>query len=276
MRYYPAPLLLFLATSFIVGVSPAASLIQNPFNDSTTGSSRRSFLQKSVETLFAVGASGIIVASKSPPPAHAAAAAVESSSIVTQTVKVTPVAHTFLSSTSNNGKTSLKPLRENDATRYFTNARVVHLFYDGDSDKAVQTARDILQLTLQRKAGQGPGVTPGKVHLLVNDIMGVMVGEDDSSFTNIQGLEILKDPSLKYALTNLPEGDVVFVAPKKSNGTIINGMLVEQSARTNGLNVGGSKSGGVISCLINGPKDPDSIVVLDGGYTTSTILWYGQ
>lgn len=145
----------------------------------------------------------------------------------------------------------------------------MHLFYDGDADQAMQTAKDILQLTVQRKVGQGAGVTPGKVHLLLNGV------EDETTYSNIPGLELLKDPSLKFALTNLPVGDVVFLPPKKSNGTIINGMLVEQSALTSGLEVGGTKSGGVISCLINGPKDPDSIAVLDGGYTTSTILWYG-
>ena len=52
-------------------------------------------------------------------------------------------------------------------------------------------------------------------------------------------------------------------------------MLVEKSASDNGLLVGGSKSGGVISCLVNGPRDPDPVVVIDGGYSTSTILWYG-
>jgi hypothetical protein len=26
--------------------------------------------------------------------------------------------------------------------------------------------------------------------------------------------------------------------------------------------------------LLNGPKDSEPIVVVDGGYSTSTILWY--
>jgi hypothetical protein len=283
MRYNSALILLPALVVISIAVSPTASLVQIPYwNDSSSSNHhqpRRSFLQKSVGALLTsgassavlVGASSILVVSKSP-PAHAATT--ESlTGIVTQTVKVTPVAHTFVSSTpssSNGNKASLiKPLRENDATRYFTNAKVVHLFYDGDADQAMQTAKDILQLTVQRKAGQGPGVTPGKVHLLVNGL------EDESTYSNIPGLELLKSPSLKFALTNLPVGDVVFLPPKKSNGTIINGMLVEQSALTSGLEVGGTKSGGVISCLINGPKEPESIAVLDGGYTTSTILWYG-
>eukprot|EP00979_Chaetoceros_neogracilis_P009726 scaffold2196_cov259-Chaetoceros_neogracile.AAC.1 len=80
---------------------------------------------------------------------------------------------------------------------------------------------------------------------------------------------------MKDALDNIPTGDVVIVAPKRSNGTIINGMLVEKSARDSRLESGGSRSGGVISCLINGPKDPNTLAVVDGGYSTSTVLWYG-
>merc|ERR1719343_976365 len=38
-------------------------------------------------------------------------------------VKVTPIAHTFITSSG-----ATKPIRENDATRFFTNARVVYLF----------------------------------------------------------------------------------------------------------------------------------------------------
>lgn len=285
MRFnYSAHLL--LAT--LVALSPVASLVQNPqnpLNDSRYNQQhpRRSFLEKSVvgtllTSTFSARTVPVLVGGSSivSSPTHAIAAESVTSTI-TQIVKVTPVAHTFVSSSgSNNVKASIKPLRENDATRYFTNARVVHLFYNGDTDKAIQTTRDIVQLTVERKAGQGPGVTPGTVHFLTNNGDGMIGPNDDEMYSNIQGLSILKDPSLKYALMNLPVGDVVFVAPKKSNGTIINGMLVEQSALTNGLEVGGMKSGGVISCLINGPKDPESIAVLDGGYTTSTILWYGQ
>eukprot|EP00957_Ditylum_brightwellii_P165647 12610233-Ditylum_brightwellii.AAC.1 len=74
---------------------------------------------------------------------------------VTQSIKVTPVAHTFVTS---NGK--VKPLRENDATRFLTNARVVFLFYGENSD---ELSGQVLALTKQRKDGQGPGVTPGNI-----------------------------------------------------------------------------------------------------------------
>lgn len=81
--------------------------------------------------------------------------------------------------------------------------------------------------------------------------------------------------SMKDAIRSLPPSDVVIIPPIKSKDTVANGMLIEKSANENGLQVGGSKSGGVISCLVNGPRDPDPVVVIDGGYSTSTILWYG-
>lgn len=257
-----------LAATLCPGVE---SLLGNPPPSDSSLNCRRSFLQKSVAATAAGGAAVLTPAGiLSFFPKSAIASSSPDTTTVFQTIKVTPVAHTFLSSVSTNGKPSVKPLRENDATRYFTNARVVHLFYNGNDDNAIQTAKDIITLTIQRKAGQGPGVTPGNVHLLASSDV-----NDMEEYSSIQGLSILKEPSLKYALADLPSGDVVFISPKKSNGTIINGMLVEQSARTCGLDVGGVKSGGVISCLINGPKDPDSIAVLDGGYASSTILWYG-
>ena len=134
---------------------------------------------------------------------------------------------------------------------------------------AINAARELLFLTVKRKAGGGAGVTPGTVHFLAGD------SSSGDLYSDVAGLSILQDSSLKTALSVIPVGDVVIIAPKKSNGTIINGMLVEKSAIDTGLEAGGSKSGGVISCLINGPSDPETIAVLDGGYSTSTILWYG-
>ena len=216
--------------------------------------SRRAFLQK-----FALlTAAPLATLPLMPKPASA--------ETITTAVKVTPIAHTFISSVAN-AKSPVKPLRENDATRFFTNARVVHLFYDGEDSKAIQTAKEVIDLIVKRKEGAGPGVTPGKVHFLVN-------GSSDV-YSDIPGLSLLTDSSVKDALDNIPTGDVVIIAPKKSNGTIINGMLVEKSARDSGLEAGGSRSGGVISCLINGPQNPETLAVVDGGYSTSTILWYG-
>jgi hypothetical protein len=105
------------------------------------------------------------------------------------------------------------------------------------------------------------------VHLLLDDATA-------DFFRNIPGLSIYKG-SIKDAIKTLPPNDVIVIPPIKSKGTVANGMLIEKSASDNGLLVGGSKSGGVISCLVNGPRDPDPVVVIDGGYSTSTILWYG-
>ena len=270
MKSSSSAFVLLLITASVV-LSRVESLNIHPSLHATP---RRYFLQKPAGVIL-----GLIATSLPKEPSSATtgsrSSALETSTTitastttVTQTIKVTPVAHTFISSVSNDGKITIKPLRENDATRYFTNARVVHLFYNGENEKAIQTVKEILELTIARKAGQGPGVTPGRVHILSNN------NEVEDVFSNIAGLSILKEPALKYALANLPSGDVVFLSPKKSNGTIINGMLVEQSALTCGLDVGGGKSGGVISCLMNGPRDPETIAVLDGGYTSSTILWY--
>jgi hypothetical protein len=232
----------------------ALTVNQNPATPPQDSNSRRSFLQKSAILTAAPFTSLPFL----PQPAAA--------ETVTSSIKVTPIAHTFISSVSNT-KTPVKPIRENDATRLFTNARVVHLFYNGQDDAAINAARELLFLTVKRKAGGGAGVTPGTVHFLA--------GDSGDLYSDVAGLSFLQDSSLKTALGVIPAGDVVIIAPKKSNGTIINGMLVEKSAIDNKLEVGGSKSGGVISCLINGPSDPETIAILDGGYSTSTILWYG-
>lgn len=187
---------------------------------------------------------------------------------VTQVVKVTPVSHTFISSTASS-KASIKPIRENDATRYFTNARVMHMFYDGDISKAKITMKTILDLTVKRKKGEGAGVTPGDVHFLVD------VG-DEYDVSEIDGILMLNygGKDLKDILGSLPDSDVLVLAPKKSSGTVGNGKILEGTAIKCGLEIGGSKSGGVISVLMNGPKDPDPVSVLESGYPTSTILWY--
>lgn len=76
-------------------------------------------------------------------------------------VKVTATAHTFLTSSG-----SFRPIRDDDdATRLFTNARVVYLF---QSPEAISEnlVLEVLDSTVQRKAGTGLGVTPGKVEVL--------------------------------------------------------------------------------------------------------------
>jgi hypothetical protein len=70
----------------------------------------------------------------------------------TPNIKVTPLAHTFVS----NGGSRPKPIRENDTTRLLTNARVVYLL-EGKGSKTPDLAMEVLQLTIQRKADRGPG-----------------------------------------------------------------------------------------------------------------------
>mmetsp|Transcript_23637 Transcript_23637/g.35035 ORF Transcript_23637/g.35035 Transcript_23637/m.35035 type:complete len:278 (+) Transcript_23637:88-921(+) len=269
LRVHVVSISISIALLFHSAAALAPALTVNSRNrtpQDSNNSSRRSFLQKSVILTAAPFTSIPFL----PQPAAA------ETGTVTASIKVTPIAHTFISSVSNT-KTPVKPIRENDATRFFTNARVVHLFYNGQDDAAIKAAKELLLLTVQRKQGAGSGVTPGTVHFLTNaNANGGFGSSTGDLYSSVPGLAILDDSSsLKTALSIIPSGDVVIIAPKKSNGTIINGMLVEKSAIDNKLEAGGSKSGGVISCLINGPSDPETISVLDGGYSTSTILWYG-
>ncbi len=229
---------------------------ETPLTHSSLG--RRTFLGISVVTLTGGASGGLLSIS----PATAA-----SGNSVTQTIKVTPVSRTFVTSMKSSEKApSIKPLRENDATRFFTNARVVHTFYGGDDSMAVESMKNILDLTMKRKIGKGAGVTPGEVHLL-SDLSGTF---------SIDGLSNLNssDADLKEVLAKLPSGDVVFLPPTKSGGTIANAKIVEETGARCGLDLGGEKGGGVISILLNGPRNSEAVVVSDGGYLTSTILWY--
>jgi hypothetical protein len=110
-------------------------------------------LKKNTRRAFLNKATGAVLSSSFAPfsiPAEAA----DVPDKVTQAVKVTAVAHTFIAST---GKASVKPIRENDATRFFTNARILHLFYTGDEEKAYATTKEILDLTVKRKSAEGAG-----------------------------------------------------------------------------------------------------------------------
>lgn len=111
-------------------------------------------LKKNTRRAFLNKATGAVLSSSFAPfsiPAEAA----DVPDKVTQAVKVTAVAHTFIASTGN--KASVKPVRENDATRFFTNARILHLFYTGDEEKAYATTKEILDLTVKRKSAEGAG-----------------------------------------------------------------------------------------------------------------------
>eukprot|EP00568_Trieres_chinensis_P011969 CAMPEP_0183293714 /NCGR_PEP_ID=MMETSP0160_2-20130417/2297_1 /TAXON_ID=2839 ORGANISM="Odontella Sinensis, Strain Grunow 1884" /NCGR_SAMPLE_ID=MMETSP0160_2 /ASSEMBLY_ACC=CAM_ASM_000250 /LENGTH=258 /DNA_ID=CAMNT_0025454875 /DNA_START=35 /DNA_END=811 /DNA_ORIENTATION=- len=179
------------------------------------------------------------------------------------TVKVTPLAHTFITS---GGK--VKPLRENDATRFLTNARVVHVFY---GDPSESTAAEVLSLTVKRKAGEGPGVTPGSVNVLGGGSLKAVDGAKSVASSSSSNNDA---KSIAAAVSSLPAGDVLFVPPAKSGGTAADGAILAETAAAAGLEVGGSKGGGVIGILLNGPRDPNQLKVTEGSYEAPTILWY--
>jgi hypothetical protein len=180
------------------------------------------------------------------------------------TIKVTPIAHTFISS---DGAT-VKPLRENDATRFLTNAKVVYMLEGKEAN--ADLASLVLQLTTKRKADQGAGVTPGKIHVLSSSKEFLSAAENLGLAT-----EVVKDLSastISAAATKLPVGDTLLVGPTASGGTAADGKLVSETAKALGVAVGGAREGGVLSILLDGPRA--DVVLEENGYPISTILWY--
>ena len=224
---------------------------------------RRAFVTTSSSALATVGYYGLL-----DPPRPASAAADTASA----KVKVTPVAHTFVASADK----GVKPLRENDATRFFTNARIVVPFYGGGSDPRIDsTFAEILDLTIKRKAEKGPGVTPGDV--VYGEIAGQKVAPSASVGADNAKTMAMKDTSpssIASALTALSAGgDVLILPPMKSTGTAGDGKVLTDIAEAAHLEAG-ARGGQVLGLLIDGPRDPQSIMLSDGGYTLQPILWY--
>jgi hypothetical protein len=178
-------------------------------------------------------------------PTVASAAATNNAGNTSINIKVSPVSHTFITSSGS----AAKPIRENDATRYFTNARVVYLF-EGQAAKPGVLALEVTDLTTKRKADRGAGVTPGNVQTLKSGSVEMVV----------------------ETVRSLPEGDVLLVGPISSNGNASNGRLLSETAAALGTFVGGKTGGGVISALLDGPKD--DIKFEESGYPTSELLWF--
>ena len=153
----------FVASSIaalLVATASAYSVqVENQFAGQQVGSdaTHRAHQQQLSRRAFVTVASSVLATAGyySPGPVLPASAAASETGAVK--VKVTPVAHTFVAS----AEKGIKPLRENDATRFFTNARIVVPFYGGGSDtsKLDSTFSEILDLTIKRKAEKGPGVT---------------------------------------------------------------------------------------------------------------------
>mmetsp|Transcript_14303 Transcript_14303/g.24287 ORF Transcript_14303/g.24287 Transcript_14303/m.24287 type:complete len:242 (+) Transcript_14303:34-759(+) len=179
-------------------------------------------------------------------------------------LKVTPIAHTFITSSG-----TAKPLRENDATRFLTNAKVVYLFEGSDASPTLSS--EILGLTAKRKADEGPGVTPGNV--VVASTNAQILDTARSLGLGVQSTKDLTPKSAAALATTISAGDVVVVGPLPSDGTANDAKVVLEVATNLGAVVGGAKSGGVISVLVDGPKE--GLLLMEDGLPTSTILWYG-
>lgn len=214
---------------------------------------RRSFIFKS-------GVGGLISTSTSiinPLPSNS-----EDLTTITKTIKVSPLAHTFKIS-----KGDVKPIRENDATRVLTNAKVVFMFYDNDNPYET-LAKEIFDLTIKRKIGEGAGVTPGRVRYA--SLGGTFKSTTDASIPYSK-ISTLDDISAKVTFE---KGDVVFIEPIPSQGIVKDGKLLDNVAKQLNADVGGDKSGGIVSVLLNGPKAPNSAKIIDGQYDAASLLWY--
>jgi len=193
--------------------------------------SRRSF----VASTAAIVTSSLLVEFPTSPssPGNSIANAVD--------IKVTPMAHTFVTGITK-GQGVVKPTRENDFTRFLTNAKVVLLF---TGDGSTGGEQEVTKLTKERKAGEGPGVTPGNIVM---------------SAAN-------KVTSLEKEVSSLGKGDTLIVTiPSASFAG--DRKAAADSATSLGLFLGGAKEGGVVSVLVDGSK---SVTIEESGYD---LLWY--
>lgn len=178
-------------------------------------------------------------------------------------IKVSPLAKTFITA----GGKGAKPIRENDATRYFTNARVVFLLEGGSG---TTTGDLVLRLTAERKAGRGPGVTPGNVQLLSYKSSSSLPDGVVSAGT-VSDVSVVVS-KISDLFSKLPEGDVLLVGPIPSRGTAGDGKLLADTASAVKSFVGGKMGGGVISVLLDGPRE--GLLLEENGYPVSELLWY--
>mmetsp|Transcript_8528 Transcript_8528/g.14152 ORF Transcript_8528/g.14152 Transcript_8528/m.14152 type:complete len:247 (-) Transcript_8528:161-901(-) len=181
-------------------------------------------------------------------------------------IKVTPIAHTF---TTSNGAT-VKPLRENDATRFLTNAKVVFMLEGSDGAANEDLASVVLEMTTKRKADQGAGVTPGKIHVAC--MSKELLKSAETLGLQSEAVKEVSPSSISGLATKIPPGDTLIVGPMRSGGTGADGKLIAETAQALGVAVGGAREGGVLSILLDGPRA--DVVLEENGYPISTILWY--
>mmetsp|Transcript_54387 Transcript_54387/g.80693 ORF Transcript_54387/g.80693 Transcript_54387/m.80693 type:complete len:272 (+) Transcript_54387:29-844(+) len=226
---------------------------------------RRAFLSNVASSAIA---SAVVIAAD---PTQAANAATGGSVSSAQAIKVTPISHTFVVS-----KGIAKPLRENDATRILTNAKVVFVF-EGE-EKEENAVGQLLELVAMRKSSEGAGVTPGKMKLVIPPS-----SAGDTPLGNVasqNNIEIVKVPSSDYGevlssvLGSSSDGDVLFMSPQPSKGTSADARIVAECASALRLDVGGGRGGGVVSVLVNGPRAPNTLNIVEDGFETCSVLWY--
>lgn len=208
---------------------------------------------------FYTSAGGFISTSIIPLPSHG-----EDLLTITKSIKVSPLAHTFIIS-----KSDAKPVRENDATRILTNAKVVFMFYTDNNYETL--SKEIFDLTLKRKIGEGAGVNPGRVCYASLGGNSKFIPTDDATvtFTKISKID---DISTKI---QYEKGDVIFIEPLPSRGTLNDAKMLADTAKQLGVDVGSKKSGGVVSVLMNGPRAPNnSLKIIEDGFDAATLLWY--
>lgn len=253
MRGLPGvPVLLLAQWRLLLSESALGYEIRPPtssVSSLTDGASRRKFLATAATSVAIAGAAVFA----EPVQAHAV------------DIKVTPLAHTFVTATR-----TAKPVRENDATRFCTNAKVVYLLEGRDANANV-LASELLDLTVKRKAGEGPGVTPGKVRVLSSkkglvDIA-TGLGLDTTTSSKAESLD-----AVVAAAKAMPEGDVLLVGPISSSGVAADGKMLGDTAAGLGTFVGAKTGGGVISVLLDGPRQ--DVKFEGGGYPISDLLWY--
>jgi len=227
--------------------------LSNSNSNSNLSELRRTFLTNLISN---GAAASWIISSVSLP--QRAVAGVVSDVVSTGAIKVTPIAHTFVTT----GKSlSPKPIRENDATRFFTNARVVYIFEGNTNNDNARLAQDVTDLTKQRKAEKGPGVTPGNLRTLAPEQL-MKASAKESNLSSIV-VETAKQ---------MPDGDVLLVGPIRSQGTKGDGKILANTASGLGTFVGGNKGQGVVSVVLNGPKE--NLKLIESGFPASELLWY--
>ncbi|VEU42759.1 unnamed protein product [Pseudo-nitzschia multistriata] len=220
----------------------------------TTVFERRIFLSNIISgAASGVGAgamSSLLLTGRAP-----VASAATTDVIAPGTIKVTPIAHTFITSSS-----MPKPIRENDATRLFTNARVVYIFEGENQESSGSLLQDVVDLTKTRKAERGAGVTPGEVQLLLLQSKGKPVGSELAN-------------QVAGKARAMPDGDVLLVGPISSGGTAADGKILADTAAALDTFVGCRREKGVVSVLLNGPKE--NLKLVESGFPASDLLWYG-